>query len=126
VIREPADGYWTNVYMNKPVFTNYWGGYTTASEILSTGYVPDAAWNESVFKNDRFVEVLNQANAELNTDLRREMMAEMQALVRDEAGQLIWSFPDNILANNGKLGHNELASDRPLDGRHIIERWWVA
>ncbi|MEQ9490683.1 MAG: ABC transporter substrate-binding protein [Alphaproteobacteria bacterium] len=126
VVREPADGYWTNVYMNKPMFTNYWGGYTTSSQMFSTGYLPGAAWNESMFENDRFVEVLQQANAELDTDRRAEMIAELQALVRDEAGQLIWSFPDNILATNGKLGHNELASDRPLDGRHIIERWWVA
>ena len=32
LIREPADGYWTNVYMQKPIFTNYWGGYTRASD----------------------------------------------------------------------------------------------
>lgn len=125
VIREPADGYWTNVYMQKPIFTNYWGGYTRASEMLSTGYLPGAAWNESMFENERFVQVLEQANAELDTDKRREMMAELQRLIRDEAGQLIWGFPDNILARGQKVGHGELAHDRPTDGRHIIERWWV-
>lgn len=126
VIREPADGYWTNVYMNKPMFTNYWGGYTRASEMLSTGYVPGAAWNESVFENERFVELLEQSNAELDDDRRRDMLVEMQQLVRDEAGQLIWGFPDNILARNDNVAHDVLASDRPTDGRHIVERWWVA
>lgn len=126
VIREPADGYWSNVYMQKPIFTNYWGGYTRASEMLSTGYLPGAAWNESMFENERFVAVLEQANAELDIDKRREMMAELQRLVRDEAGQLIWGFPDNILARGQKVAHGQLAQDRPTDGRHIVERWWVA
>jgi len=126
VKREPADGYWTDVYMNKPIFTNYWGGYTRASEMLSTGYLPDAAWNESVFKNDRFVEVLTQSNAELDQNMRREMMSELQHLISEEAGQLIWGFPDAILARNNRVGHDKLANDRPLDGRHIAERWWVA
>jgi len=44
--------------------------------------------------------------------------------VRDEAGQLIWAFPDNILARNDSVSHDELASDRPTDGHHIFERWW--
>ncbi len=125
VVREPADGYWSNVYMQKAIFTNYWGGYTRASEMLSTGYLPGADWNESMFENERFVQVLEQANAELDSDKRREMMAELQKLVHDEAGQLIWGFPDNILARGQKVGHGELAQDRPTDGRHIIERWWV-
>ena len=125
VVREPNDGYWDDVYMNRPIFTNFWGGYTTASEMFSTGYVPGAAWNDSVFENERFAELLDLANAELDAGRRREMMSEMQRIVRDEAGQLIFAFPNNLSARNDKVAHGELAADRPLDGLHLIERWWV-
>ncbi|MDU8945920.1 periplasmic substrate-binding domain-containing protein [Ovoidimarina sediminis] len=126
IVREPADGYWSDVYMKKPMFANYWGGFTTASEMFSTGYVPGAAWNESHFVSERFMELLEASNGELDTGLRTEMLHEMQAIVRDEAGQLIWAFPDNILARNDSVAHDELASDRPTDGHHIFERWCSA
>lgn len=126
VVREAVDGFWNEVYMNKPIFTNYWGGYTRASEMLSTGYLPDAAWNESQFKSEQFVKILNEANAELDQAKRREMMSTLQRIVHDEAGQLIYAFPNNVLARNEKLGHGELANDRPMDGRQIFERWWVS
>lgn len=125
IVREPADGYWTDVYMQRPMFANYWGGFTTASEMFSTGYVPGAAWNESHFENARFLELLEGSNGELDSTVRAEMLHEMQAIVRDEAGQLIWAFPDNILARNETIGHGELAHDRPTDGHHIFERWWA-
>lgn len=126
VVRESVDGFWSEVYMNKPIFTNYWGGYTRASEMLATGYLPDAAWNESQFKSEEFVKILTEANAELDQSKRREMMSALQRIVRDEAGQLIYAFPNNVLARSKKLGHGELANDRPMDGRQIFERWWVA
>ncbi len=125
IVREPADGYWSDVYMNTPAFANYWGGYATASEMFASGYVPGSPWNESVFENERFVSILDEANAELDSARRREMLSELQLMVRDQAGQVIFAFPSNVLARNQKLGHGELAADRPMDGRHIIERWWV-
>lgn len=125
VVREPADGFWSEVYMKKPAFSNYWGGFSRASEILAMGYMPDSAWNESQFNNERFVKVLNESKAELDPEKRKEMMHEMQRLIRDEAGQLIFAFPNNVLARNEKVGHGELASDLPTDGRRLFERWWM-
>jgi peptide/nickel transport system substrate-binding protein len=125
VVREPADGYWSDVYMNKPAFANYWGGYSTASEMFTAGYLPGSPWNESVFESERFVSILDESNAELDPARRREMMSEMQRMVSDEAGQVIFAFPSNLLARNQNVGHGELASDRPMDGRLIITRWWM-
>jgi len=126
VEREPADGYWSDIYMQVPAFANYWGGFSTASEMFASGYVPGTPWNESMYESETFVALLDQANAELEPARRREMMSELQRMVRDEAGQVIFAFPSNILGRNDKVAHGELASDRPLDGRLIFERWWAA
>ncbi|MBZ0163611.1 MAG: ABC transporter substrate-binding protein [Notoacmeibacter sp.] len=125
VVREPSDGYWSNVWMAKPFYTNYWGGYTTESEMFQAGYMPDAAWNDSHFQNERFVGLLQEAKAALDPARRKELFSELQRIVSDEGGQIIPVFPQDVLARNHRVGHGELGADRGMDGRHIIERWWV-
>ncbi len=125
VVREPNDGYWSNVWMKKPWCASYWGGYTTESEMFTTGYAPGAAWNDTFWQDDRFVKIMAEAQAELDEDKRAEMYAEMQAIVRDDGGALIPLFANDVLARNDKVAHGELAADRGFDGRHIIERWWM-
>ena len=44
VVREPNDGYWSDVWMKKPWSASYWGGYSTEDTMLSTGFAPGAAW----------------------------------------------------------------------------------
>ncbi len=50
VQREPADGYWSNVWLVKPFCGSYWGGRPTADLMMSVAYQSDAAWNESFWK----------------------------------------------------------------------------
>ena len=125
VVREPNDGYWANVWMKKPWSASYWGGYTTESEMFTTGYAPGAAWNDTFWSHDTFVKIMAEAKAELDEAKRREMYAEMQRIVRDEGGALVPLFANDVLARSDKVAHGELAADRGFDGRHIIERWWM-
>ena len=125
VVREPNDGYWSDVYMKKPIFANYWGGYTTESEMLATGYLPGAAWNETRFDHPRFSAILKEAKAELDPAKRQEMYTELQMILRDEGGIIVPLFANDVLARTDKVNHGDLSSDRGFDGRHILERWWV-
>ncbi len=125
VVREPNDGYWSNVWMKKPWSASYWGGYTTESEMFTTGYAPGAAWNDTFWSNEVFVKIMAAAKAELDETKRRGMYAEMQRIVRDEGGALVPLFANDVLARNDKVAHGPLAADRGFDGRHIIERWWM-
>lgn len=125
VVREPSDGYWSNVWKTKPFYANYWGGYATEAEMFQAGYMPDAAWNDSNFRNERFPGVLQEAKAELDSARRGELFSELQRMVCNEGGQIIPVFPQDVLARNKRVGHGQLGVDRGMDGRHIIERWWV-
>jgi peptide/nickel transport system substrate-binding protein len=126
VIREPNDGYWSTVNGKKGFSASYWGGYTTETEMFTTGYTPGAAWNETNFDNPAFTKLLSEVKAELNTSKRREMLSELQRILRDEGGVIIPFFASDILARSERVAHGELAADRGFDGRHIIERWWIA
>ncbi len=125
VVREPNDGYWSNVWMKQPWCASYWGGYTTESEMFTTGYAPGAAWNDTYWSHDKFVSIMAEAKAELDDSKRAAMYAEMQSIVRDEGGALVPLFANDVLARSDKVAHGELAADRGFDGRHIIDRWWL-
>ena len=125
VVREPSDGYWSNVWKAKPFYANYTGGYTTEVEMFQVAYMPDAAWNDSHFKHEGFAGILQEAKAELDSARRGEMFSELQRMVCTDGGQIIPVFPQDVLARNHRVNHGELGADRGLDGRHIIERWWV-
>ena len=80
VVREPNDGYWSNVWMNKPWGMCYWGGRPTEDWMFSTSYAAGASWNDSFWNHERFNKLLLLARAELDeTHLRREMYVEMQS-----------------------------------------------
>lgn len=125
VVREPNDGYWSNVWMKKPWCASYWGGYTTESEMFTTGYSPGAAWNDTFWQDERFSKLMAEAQAELDNDKRREMYREMQTIVSNDGGALIPLFANDVLARSDQIAHGPLAADRGFDGRHIIERWWL-
>ncbi|MEM7171110.1 MAG: ABC transporter substrate-binding protein [Pseudomonadota bacterium] len=125
IVREPNDGYWSNVWMKKPWAASYWGGYTTENEMFTTGYSAGAAWNDTWFDDETFTKLMIEARAELDADKRAEMYGEMQRILRDEGGAIVPMFANDVMARNERVAHGELANDRGFDGRRIISRWWV-
>ena len=126
VVREANDGYWSNVWMKKPWCASYWGGYSTEDTMLSTGYTPGAAWNDTQFNHEGFNKLLIEARAELDEDKRREMYRELQRILRDEGGVIVPMFANAVIARTDGVNHGEhVSAVRAFDGRRIIERWWV-
>lgn len=126
VVREPNDGYWSNVWMQKPFCVAYWGGRPTADWMFSTAYSRDTNWNDSFWDHERFNQLLLEARAELDESLRAEMYYEMQQLVRDDGGMLIWAFPNYVTGLSDRVRHaGQIAGNWELDGGRAIERWWL-
>jgi peptide/nickel transport system substrate-binding protein len=125
VVREPDDGYWSNVWLKKPFCMCYWGGRPTADWMFSIAYAADASWNDTHWKNKRFNELLVKARAELDQAKRRQMYYEMQTLVRDDGGTIVPMFASYVAAMSTQVGHDKLASDFSLDGLRCLERWWL-
>lgn len=125
IIREPSDGYWSNVWMKKPFCFCYWGGRPTEDWAFSTAYAADAEWNDAAWKNDKFNKLLVEARAELDEAKRASMYAEMQAILSDDGGTIIPIFNNYIGAVTDKVGTPEvIANDWDLDGQRAVLRWW--
>lgn len=126
VVNETPDGYWKRIWMKKPWCLSFWGGRPTEDLMFTTGYSSNASWNDSHWKNERFDKLLDQARSELNQIKRKEMYAEMQQLVRDEGGVIVFAFTDHVDAASDKIRHTEVAGNWQLDGMRCSERWWFA
>ncbi len=123
-IREPNDGYWSDVWMKKPFSAVYWAGRPVEDQMFATAYSCGAPWNDSFWCNERFEELMVSARAELDDDKRREMYWEMQDIVSNDGGVIVPMFANYVFAMNDKIGHADLASNWDLDGERWMERWW--
>ena len=131
VVREPKDGYWSNVWNKKGWCTCYWGGRPTEDWMFTTAYVKESKWNDTAWTSgkavDRFNELVVAARSELDTDKRRTMYYECQELVNDDGGALVPMFANYIMALNNKIAHaDQVAGNWDKDGNKAIERWWFA
>ncbi len=124
--RIPTDGYWDNVWLQKPFYEGFWAGRPTADWMFSQAYARDAAWNEAHWANERFNQLLVNARAELDEGKRGAMYHEMQALCRDDGGSIIPFFTNILDAASDKVKFGALASNLAGDGARCAERWWFA
>lgn len=127
VVKVPNDGFWNSVWQKKPLLTSGWGARPTPDLILSLVYSGGAPWNESHWQNDRFDELLVQARAELNEQVRAEMYYEMQSILRDDGPAIIPAFNNFVSARRSNVHHGPtISSAYDLDGYKAFERWWFA
>jgi peptide/nickel transport system substrate-binding protein len=127
VAREPADGYWNNVWGKQPFCASYFYNRPTADQMFSIGYGKGATWNDTHWENERFNKLLINARSELNETLRGEMYHEMQQLVHDNNGNIIPVYANSVAARSTRVAHGNATSPFGiLDGLRAIERWWMA
>ncbi len=126
VVREPNDGYWSNVWMKKPWCACYWGGRPTEDWMFSTAYKGGGSWNDTFWAHELFDHLLIEARAETDQEIRRQMYFTMQQIVRDQGGVVVPMFANYVFAMADKVQHGPLAGNWDMDGTKYIEKWWFA
>jgi peptide/nickel transport system substrate-binding protein len=126
VIREADDGYWDKIWRHKPFVGVDWSGRPTCDSLFTTVYREGAPWNDTLWKNDRFNELLVMGRATGDNDKRQEIYAEMQQLLHDDGGTIVLAFAYYIDAASNKLAHDQIGSTFQCDNLRMAERWWMA
>jgi peptide/nickel transport system substrate-binding protein len=127
VIREPNDGYWSDVWMKKPFSAVWWAGRPVEDVMLTTVYASGAAWNDTYWDNARFNELLVAARSELDEEKRREMYYEMQAILNVDGGAIIPVFANFVFATGSKvMTGDQFSTQMEMDGERWMERWSFA
>jgi len=125
VKKEPADGFWDNVWLKGPCVTSYWGGRAAATQMLAVAYGPDAPWNESHYKNPKFTQLLAAARAETDETKRKPMIWDMQQLLHDDGATIVPAFRDWLDGNSKKVGGHTPHGGFDMDNGYIAEKAWL-
>ena len=127
VVREPNDGYWSNVWMVKPWSACYWSGRPTEDWIFSQIYYSKADWNDTHWNNSSFDKLLVEARSETDEAKRRDKYVEMQRIVHNDGGLALPVFLSEIMGYRSNLSVPDLvANNWELDGHLAARRWWSA
>jgi peptide/nickel transport system substrate-binding protein len=125
VKREPGDGYWSEVWNKQPFSASYWGGRPTQDQMYSTAYYSKADWNDTRFFREDFDKMLLQARAELDTEKRKKIYADMGMIVRDEGGVITPMFNDFIDATSAKVGGWSPDGNQEMMGGYALSKCWL-
>ncbi|BBU59159.1 peptide ABC transporter substrate-binding protein [Mameliella alba] len=130
VVQEPADGYWSNVWLKKPFCACYWSGRATEDWMFSSAYEEGVPWNDTQWgreDSERFQDLLVEARAELDPAKRREMYTEMQQILRTDGGVVLPMFANYVQAVSNKIANPEKVGNLwQMDNARMAERWWTA
>jgi peptide/nickel transport system substrate-binding protein len=113
VQRVPSDGYWDKYWLKAPIHFGNINPRPTPDIYFSLLYSSDAPWNESQYKSPKFDSMLLEARGMLDQNKRREIYAEMQTMIADEAGTIIPAYITNADAFSSKVKGLE---SNPLGG----------
>ncbi|RKF16670.1 ABC transporter substrate-binding protein [Roseovarius spongiae] len=115
----PGVDFWAN-WVRYPFSTTDWGHRPLGVQTYALAYRSGEPWNEFGWSNPRFDALLEDALATLDIDKRRAIMAELEALVREDAVtvQPYWRrlFNHTVEGLQGG-GHNIAFEIRPAELR---------
>ncbi|QFT57236.1 Heme-binding protein A precursor [Sulfitobacter sp. THAF37] len=79
----PGATFW-NDWVGYPFSSTDWAQRPLGVQVLALAYRSGEAWNETAFSNEEFDALLTEALAIADADQRREVMAKIENLMRDE------------------------------------------
>jgi peptide/nickel transport system substrate-binding protein len=124
IVREPDDGYWSDVWNKQPFCASYWGGRPVQDQMYATAYLSSAEWNDTRFFNPKFDELMMSARGELDQTKRKAEYSEMANILRDEGGLILPMFNDFVSAVRDEVqGWVDDPNGELMNGRGLVKTW---
>jgi peptide/nickel transport system substrate-binding protein len=102
----PGNTFW-NKWTEYPFSATQWNHRPLDVQILTLAYRSGEAWNEAAYSNPEYDALINAANAIADADTRRETIAKIEQLMRDD-GVIIQPYWRSLYNhNNGQLVNSE-------------------
>lgn len=129
VIKLPEDGYWAEAWNMEILQADRWSGNLNADVMITQAYSAaaiESQYNVTRMNDPRVEKLLVEARGEFDAVKRKEMYGEVQRIIHDEGGAIIWGFGNFIDATSTKVEHGELSGVAQLDAARAAERWWFS
>jgi peptide/nickel transport system substrate-binding protein len=92
VRREPADGYWGNIWAKTPFHATLWGARPTVDLIMTLAYSGSSPANDTGFRDAEFDEVLQMARGASSPEARAQAIVKAQSILNERGGAIIPAF----------------------------------
>lgn len=124
--RVSGDGYWDNVWMKAPFCSVFWGNRPTADLQVSLQFLSGGAWNDTRFSSPKMDKLVQDARVELNREKRREMYAEVQRIISEDAGMVCFGVGDQMDGCSTRLMGLEPHARYDMNDNRLAEKGWFA
>lgn len=125
IIREPAEGFWSEIWLKKPFMIGSWGGRPTADIMLTTAYYSTSAWNDSMWRRPKFDQIIDQARGETDFAKRKQLYHDAQLMIHEDGGACITFFRNNIDGVRDEVKGFYPAGSFNMSGLRAVERVWL-
>ncbi|WP_166417974.1 ABC transporter substrate-binding protein [Cochlodiniinecator piscidefendens] len=125
IVREPDDGFWSNVWLKKPFMIGAWGGRPTADIMLTTAYHSEAAWNDTKWRREQFDQIIELARGETDFDRRKALYHDAQLMIHEDGGAGIPFFRNNQDGVRDEVKGFYPAGSFNMSGLRAVERVWL-
>ncbi len=123
--REPADGYYTNIWRKRSFHAGEWNARPTDDLLLTTGFKSDAEWNESQYKNPRLDMLIDQGRSTLDFAKRKEIYGEVQKILYEDGCNVIPCFTNYLCGINKKVRGLVPVKTGGLGGFNYADTVWI-
>ena len=126
VKRVSGDGYWDNVWLKAPFCAVYWGGRPSVDLQLSQTFISTANWNDTHWHDAAFDKLVVDARVELDDAKRREMYAQAQHMIADNAGMVCFAVGDYLDGYSKKVKGTAPHPRYDMCDQRVAEKAWFA
>jgi peptide/nickel transport system substrate-binding protein len=125
VQRVPSDGYWSDYWLKAPFTFGNILGRPSAAILLTLFFKSTAPWNESHWQNPTFDKLLTAVATETDITKRKQMYADMQRLIHDQAGIGIPVFISDLDAYANRVKGWRPLPTGGLMGNNFAQHIWL-
>ena len=124
VVRQPIDGYWSNVWTKVPFCYCYWGARPTPDLILTLAYICGAAWGDTNWCHEKFTNLVAAARVELDPVKRKAIYADVQSILHEEGSTIVPLFQNLVHGISDTIDTGgDILGAQPLDTFRVFEKW---
>ena len=123
--QQPPNIYFGPVYLKQNFAQSEWFTLPILNQYAQS-LVNGAPFNETHWHNPQFQSLYDQALAETDAGKRQDLYSELQTLLWNDGGYLIWGFYPVIDGLSKQVGGIEPSPLGPLGGRPFTDTWLTA
>ena len=123
--REPADGYWSNIWLKRSFYGSEWNARPVYDMNLSLSFLSDGKWNESNINNPTLDSRVREARGTVDQNKRKELYGDVQRIIHEEGGNIIPVFVDYLDGLSNKVNGLKPVPVGNLGGFNFADSIWL-